>query len=144
LNAFAASSEPSTMSGTHARQMRAFAMANIRRPRDQTFRKTDVVRALRAAQTAGVPNPRVEINRHGTISMPTDLKKYRGPARFKKTETTRVVRAALAAGLPVERVEVDPQTGRISVIVGKPGAAPADIDDLDAWLARREKDARPA
>jgi hypothetical protein len=69
---------------------------NIRRPRDQTFRKTDLVRALRAA---------------------------------------------LAAGLPVERVEVDPHTGRISVIVGKPGAAPADIDDLDAWLAGREKHA---
>jgi hypothetical protein len=42
---------------------------NIRRPRDQTFRKTDLVRALRAAQTAGVPNPRVEIDRHGTISI---------------------------------------------------------------------------
>jgi hypothetical protein len=73
--------------------------------------------------------------------MPTDLKKYRGPARFKRTEATRAVRATLAAGLPVERVEVDPGTGRISVIVGKPGAA---VDDLDAWLARREKDARPA
>jgi hypothetical protein len=60
------SSEPSTMPGTHARQMRTFAMA--RRP--CTFRKNDVVRALKAAQTAGVPNPRVEIDlRHGTISI---------------------------------------------------------------------------
>jgi hypothetical protein len=42
---------------------------NVRRPRDQTFRKTDLVRALRAAQTAGVPNPRVEVDRHGTISI---------------------------------------------------------------------------
>jgi hypothetical protein len=35
-----------------------------------TFRKNDVVRALKAAQRAGVPNPRVEIDfRHGTISI---------------------------------------------------------------------------
>ncbi len=32
------------------------------RHRDQTFRKTDVVRAYRAALTAGVPNPRIEID----------------------------------------------------------------------------------
>jgi hypothetical protein len=40
-----------------------------RRCRDQTFRKSDVVRALRAAKTAGIPNPRIEIDRHGTISI---------------------------------------------------------------------------
>lgn len=40
-----------------------------RRYRDQTFRKTDVVRALRAAQTADILNPRIEIDRHGTISI---------------------------------------------------------------------------
>jgi hypothetical protein len=40
-----------------------------RRYRDQTFRKTDVVRALRAAQTAGIPSPRIEIDRHGTIAI---------------------------------------------------------------------------
>ena len=38
-----------------------------RRYRDQTFRKTDLVRALKAALTAGVPDPRVEIDRDGTI-----------------------------------------------------------------------------
>jgi hypothetical protein len=40
-----------------------------RRSRDQTFRKTDVVRALKAAQSAGIPNPRIEIDRHGTIAI---------------------------------------------------------------------------
>jgi hypothetical protein len=40
-----------------------------RRYRDQTFRKADAVRALRAAQTAGVPNPRLQIDRHGTITV---------------------------------------------------------------------------
>jgi hypothetical protein len=33
-----------------------------RRHRDQTFRKNDVVRALRAAQAAGIENPRIEID----------------------------------------------------------------------------------
>jgi len=40
-----------------------------RHPRDLTFRKNDAVRAIRAAITAGVPNPRIEIDRHGTISI---------------------------------------------------------------------------
>jgi hypothetical protein len=71
-------------------------MAGTRRPRDQLFTKNDVTRAFKAAQAAGVPNPRVEIDR----------------------------------------------TGKITIISGE--TPPADIDDLDAWLARREKDARPA
>jgi hypothetical protein len=50
-----------------------------RRYRDQTFRKTDLVRALKAAQTAGVPGPRVEIDRRGTIViMPGDPPKDSG------------------------------------------------------------------
>jgi hypothetical protein len=36
--------------------------------RKQTYRKTDLVRALRAAEAAGVKNPRIEIDRHGPIS----------------------------------------------------------------------------
>jgi hypothetical protein len=40
-----------------------------RRYRDQTFRKADAVRALRAAQTAGVPHPRLQIDRYGTITI---------------------------------------------------------------------------
>ncbi len=40
-----------------------------RRARDLTFRKNDAIRAIKAAQAAGVPNPRIEIDRHGTISI---------------------------------------------------------------------------
>ena len=41
-----------------------------RRYRDQSFRKTDVVRAWRAAQSAGVANPRLVINTvKGTIEI---------------------------------------------------------------------------
>jgi hypothetical protein len=46
-------------------------LAMPRRYRDQTFRKTGVVRALKAAQAAGIPNPRIEIDRHGTIAIVT-------------------------------------------------------------------------
>jgi hypothetical protein len=37
--------------------------------RDTTFRKADVMRAIRAAQAVGIPNPRIEIDRHGTITI---------------------------------------------------------------------------
>ena len=37
-------------------------MATPRRPRDQTFRKTDLVRALRAAVAAGIGIAQVEID----------------------------------------------------------------------------------
>ena len=35
----------------------------------QTFRKSDLLRAIKAAEAAGVPNPRFEIDRQGTISI---------------------------------------------------------------------------
>jgi hypothetical protein len=56
---------PACVPGNGARS----TMASPRRPRDQLFKKTDLVRALRAAQTAGVPNARVEVDIHGTISI---------------------------------------------------------------------------
>ncbi len=40
-----------------------------RKPRDLTFRKNDAVRAYRAAVAAGIPNPRLEIDREGTIAI---------------------------------------------------------------------------
>jgi hypothetical protein len=63
-------SEPFTLPGIHLPgKPRSFAKM-ARRPRDQTFRKTDLVRAIKAAKAAGVPNPRVEIDlRHGKISI---------------------------------------------------------------------------
>jgi hypothetical protein len=56
-------------------------------------------------------------------------KKHRGPNRFTRTETVRLLRSAQAAGLPVERVEIDPHTGRISVIVGRPENTAADTSE---------------
>ena len=42
-------------------------MARCRR--DTTFRKTDLVRAIRAALAVGLSNWRIEIDRHGTITI---------------------------------------------------------------------------
>jgi hypothetical protein len=45
--------------------------------------------------------------------------KPRSRNRFRETELARAVRAAKDAG--GERVEIDPQSGKISVILAKPG-----------------------
>ena len=56
------------MPGTHC-PANEVVRKMARRPRDQTFTLRDVVRAIKAAKTAGILHPRVEINRHGTISI---------------------------------------------------------------------------
>jgi hypothetical protein len=40
-----------------------------RHPRDLTFRKNDLVRAWKGALTAGIPDPVIKIDKHGTISI---------------------------------------------------------------------------
>jgi hypothetical protein len=54
--------------------------------------------------------------------------------RFRETEVTRAARAAEKAGLVISRVDVDPSTGRISVVVGKPGDAAAAVNPWDEVL----------
>jgi len=48
--------------------------------------------------------------------------------RFNEREFARAGRAAKAIG--AERVEVDPATGKISIIIGKPGK---DATDRNPW-----------
>jgi hypothetical protein len=51
--------------------------------------------------------------------------------RFKEREVARVVRAAHLAGKgAVDRIEVDPATGKIAVILAKPGK---DATDKNEW-----------
>ena len=69
-------------------------------------------------------------------------RRRRGPSKFKKTAVMRAVRATLDIGLPVAGVEVDPQ-GKIRVIVGQSGKE-ASGNELDQWIAKREKDAHQA
>jgi hypothetical protein len=70
-----------------------------------------------------------------SLPMPNTLhrRRGRGPARFKKTDVVRAAKAALAAGLSVERVVIDPATGKISVLVGKPGE-PESAEELQKLL----------
>jgi len=53
----------------------------------------------------------------------------RSPARFKEREIARAVRGARRAGGIVDRVGVDPASGKIAVILAKPGADA----DKNAW-----------
>jgi hypothetical protein len=49
--------------------------------RDTTFRKADVMRAIRAAQAVGISDFRIEIDRHGTIAIvPAEPPKDNGVA----------------------------------------------------------------
>jgi hypothetical protein len=54
--------------------------------------------------------------------------------RFRQREVSRAFRAARDAGEAIERVEIDPQTGRIIMIVGK-GDAVTEIQaaGTKAW-----------
>jgi hypothetical protein len=44
----------------------------------------------------------------------------RGFSRYKRSETSRLVKGVMDAGLPVRGIEVDPVTGALRVLVGKP------------------------
>jgi hypothetical protein len=48
------------------------------------------------------------------------MTRHRAPATFKQTDVTRALRAAAAAGLQVTGYKIDPQTGKIEVVTGKP------------------------
>jgi hypothetical protein len=52
----------------------------------------------------------------------------RGPARFREREVSRLLRAARAAGENIARIEVD-ETGKVAVIIGKPGEAKDATED---------------
>jgi hypothetical protein len=60
---------------------------------------------------------------------PPKYRRGRGPARFKRAECRRAIKAAVDAGLTVSRVDIDPATGKISVIAGKPEAGTADTPE---------------
>jgi len=64
--------------------------------------------------------------------------KPRKPGRFRQREAARLMRAAVDAGVPVSRIELD-DNGKVSLIVGKPGDAPAG-DDVDKEIENFRKE----
>jgi hypothetical protein len=69
----------------------------------------------------------------------------RGRNFFKQRDVTRAVRSVRAAGLAVGSVEVVTKDGTTIRISSKDTAEHSGGDnDLDAWIAKREKDAGPA
>jgi hypothetical protein len=67
----------------------------------------------------------------------------RGRNFFKQRDVTRAVRSARAAGLAVGGVEVVTKDGTTIRILSKDTAEHGG-NDLDNWIAKRGKDARPA
>ena len=63
----------------------------------------------------------------------------RSPARFKEREVARALRAARRAGGIVDRVEIDPGSGKITVIMARPGEARST--DLDSWMQKKSNNA---
>jgi hypothetical protein len=46
----------------------------------------------------------------------------RRPSTFRQQDLTKALRAAASAGLHVAGYKIDPQTGKIEVVTGKPEA----------------------
>jgi hypothetical protein len=69
---------------------------------------------------------------------PQPLKRRpRGLSRYRRSETARLVKGALDAGVPVRGLEVDPVSGALRVLFGKPGEQPTEASN--PWLAELPK-----
>jgi hypothetical protein len=56
----------------------------------------------------------------------------RGACTFKQRDVTKAVKAMVAAGCEVARAEIEPSTGKIVVVVGKPQDVSEGGNEWDA------------
>jgi len=56
---------------------------------------------------------------------------HRTVNRFNQREVARALKAARLAGETVDRVEIDPKSGKIAVILAKPGEVTAQTNEWD-------------
>jgi hypothetical protein len=59
----------------------------------------------------------------------------RSASTFRQQDVTKALKAAAAAGLHVAGYKVDPQTGKIEVVTGKPEAQDSG-QPLDTWMSK--------
>jgi hypothetical protein len=59
------------------------------------------------------------------------------PSRFRQRELARAVRAARAAG--GERVEVDPNTGKITVVIGGKATEGSTDNEVESWISKQQR-----
>jgi hypothetical protein len=57
----------------------------------------------------------------------------RTPSTFKQADLTKALRAAVAAGLSVAGFKIDPQTGKIEVVIGEPEAQDSNRAGSNEW-----------
>ena len=70
----------------------------------------------------------------------------RGPCTFRKRDLTAAIKAVVAAGCEVVRAEIEPATGKIIVVTGKPdegsnGDASNPWDEVLTHAADKERSA---
>jgi hypothetical protein len=61
----------------------------------------------------------------------------RAPNAFRQADLTRAIRAVTAAGLHVASCKINPQTGEIEVVTGKPEAQDSEpkAREVNEWDA---------
>jgi hypothetical protein len=56
----------------------------------------------------------------------------RGPCNFRKRDLQVAVEAFVAAGVDVARAEIDPTTGKIVIVTGKPADPKDNVNEWDS------------